>query len=105
MVKLLIGKKGTGKTKKLIALANEAVAVSTGNVVVIEKGSKLTYDVTHKARLIDTEQYTIYGYDMLYGFISGIWDLSETTSTNITLLISADSADIPDSINAVCEQV
>jgi len=72
MVKLLIGKKGTGKTKKLIALANEAVAASSGNVVVIEKGSKLTYDVTHKARLIDTEQYTIYGYDMLYGFLSGI---------------------------------
>ena len=138
MVKLLIGKKGTGKTKKLIALANEAVAVSTGNVVVIEKGSKLTYDVTHKARLIDTEQYTIYGYDMLYGFISGICagnydvtdilvdstfkickdgisgleaftkelqDLSETTSTNIVLLISADEADIPDSINAVCQRV
>ena len=138
MVKLLIGKKGTGKTKKLIALANEAVAASSGNVVVIEKGSKLTYDVTHKARLIDTEQYTIYGYDMLYGFLSGICagnydvtdilvastfkiapeaiaglesftkklqDLSETTSTNITLLISADSADIPESINAVCEQV
>ena len=59
MVTLLIGKKGTGKTKKLISLANEAVAASTGNVVVIEKGSKLTYDVTHKARLIDTEQYLI----------------------------------------------
>ena len=52
MVTLLIGKKGTGKTKKLISLANEAVAASTGNVVVIEKGSKLTYDVTHKARLM-----------------------------------------------------
>ncbi len=72
MVTLLIGKKGTGKTKKLISLANEAVAASTGNVVVIEKGSKLTYDVTHKARLIDTEQYLISGYDMLFGFISGI---------------------------------
>ncbi len=72
MVTLLIGKKGTGKTKKLIALANEAVAASSGNVVVIEKGSKLTYDVTHKARLIDTDQYLIAGYDMLYGFISGI---------------------------------
>lgn len=71
MVTLLIGKKGTGKTKKLISLANEAVAASTGNVVVIEKGSKLTYDVTHKARLIDTEQYLISGYDMLFGFISG----------------------------------
>lgn len=72
MVTLLIGKKGSGKTKKLIALANEAVAASEGNVVVIEKGSKLTYDITHKARLIDTEHYEISGYDMLFGFISGI---------------------------------
>lgn len=138
MVTLLIGKKGTGKTKKLISLANEAVAASSGNVVVIEKGAKLTYDVTHKARLIDTDQYSISGYNMLYGFISGICagnydvtdilvdstfkickdgisglevftkelqDLSETTSTNIVLLISADEADIPDSINAVCQRV
>ncbi len=138
MVTLLIGKKGTGKTKKLIDRANAAVAASSGNVVVIEKGAKLTYDVTHKARLIDTEQYNIAGYDMLYGFISGIcagnYDvtdilvdstfkiapeamaglesftkklqtLSESTSTNIVMLISADEADIPDSINAVCEKV
>ena len=46
MVTLLIGHKGSGKTKKLISLANEAVTKSTGNVVVIEKGAKLTYDVT-----------------------------------------------------------
>ena len=59
MVTLLIGKKGTGKTKKLIERANAAVAASSGNVVVIEKGAKLTYDVTHKARLIDTDQYNI----------------------------------------------
>lgn len=138
MVTLLIGKKGTGKTKKLIARANEAVAASSGNVVVIEKGAKLTYDVTHKARLIDTDQYSIFGYDMLYGFISGICagnydvtdilvdstfkiapealaglesftkklqNLSEASSTNIVLLISADEAEVPDSINAVCEKV
>lgn len=72
MVTLLIGHKGSGKTKKLISLANEAVTNSTGNVVVIEKGAKLTYDVTHKARLIDTDQYQISGYDVLFGFISGI---------------------------------
>ncbi len=72
MVTLIIGKKGSGKTKKLIQLANEAVAKSTGNVVVIEKGAKLTYDVTHKARLIDTDVYGIKGYNMLLGFISGI---------------------------------
>ena len=72
MVTLLIGKKGTGKTKKLISLANEAVATSAGNVVVIEKGAKLTFDVTHKARLIDTDQYEVQGYDVLYGFVCGI---------------------------------
>ncbi|MBQ2687774.1 MAG: hypothetical protein IJF52_04020 [Clostridia bacterium] len=72
MVTLIIGKKGTGKTKKLIALANETAAASTGNVVVIEKGAKLTYDITHKARLIDTDAYAISGYDMMFGFLSGI---------------------------------
>ena len=72
MVTLIIGKKGTGKTKKLITLANEAVEASNGNVVVIEKGSKLTYDVTHKARLIDTEQYSINGYEAFFGFLSGL---------------------------------
>lgn len=72
MVTLIIGKKGTGKTKKLIQLCNEAVATSQGNVVVIEKGAKLTYDISHKARLVDTDVYGIKGYDMLLGFISGI---------------------------------
>ncbi len=72
MVKLIVGKKGTGKTKKLISLANDAVKASNGNVVVIEKGSKLTYDVTHKARLIDTEQYAVTGYEAFFGFLSGL---------------------------------
>ena len=72
MVTLLTGKKGSGKTKKLIQIANEAVAASSGNVVVVEKGSKLTYDVTHKARLIDTDHYKVSGYEMLFGFLSGI---------------------------------
>lgn len=72
MITLIIGNKGSGKTKKLIQLANEAVEKSNGNVVVIEKGAKLTYDITHKARLIDTDQYGVKGFDAFYGFISGI---------------------------------
>ena len=72
MVTLLIGKKGSGKTKRLIDEANAAVETSTGSVVVVEKGAKLTYDLTHKARLIDAEAYGINSYDSLYGFLSGI---------------------------------
>ena len=72
MITLLIGKKGSGKTKKLIELANAAVESSNGNVVVIEKGLKLTYDVSHEARLVDTDAYGIEGMDALVGFVSGI---------------------------------
>ena len=72
MITLIVGKKGSGKTKRLIQLADEAVARSNGNVVVIEKGAKLTYDLTHKVRLVDTEQYRVSGFDMLLGFISGM---------------------------------
>ena len=72
MLTLLTGKKGSGKTKKLIERANEAVKTSNGNVVVIEKGLKLTYDISHKARLVDSDAYHISGLDALVGFISGI---------------------------------
>ncbi len=72
MVNLLVGKKGSGKTKRLISCANTALETSKGNVVVIEKGLKLTYDVSHEARLIDLDAYKIEGADALYGFISGI---------------------------------
>ena len=72
MSTLLIGKKGSGKTKKLIELANAAVESSNGNVVVIEKGLKLTYDISHKARLVDSDAYGIQGMDALVGFVSGI---------------------------------
>ncbi len=72
MLTLLTGKKGSGKTKKLIQLANEAVKTSNGNVVVIEKGLKLTYDISHKARLVDSDAYHISGLDALVGFVSGI---------------------------------
>ena len=72
MIHVIAGKKGSGKTKKLIERANEAVSQSSGNVVVIEKGNKLTYDISHDARLIDIDEYGIQGADALGGFICGI---------------------------------
>lgn len=72
MVTFLIGHKGSGKTKKLIARVHEAVEASNGNVVCIEKGDTLTYDVDHKARLVNIEDYGINGFDAFYGFIAGM---------------------------------
>lgn len=72
MISLIIGHKGSGKTKRLVELVNAAVDSSMGDVVCIEKGLKLTYDLTHKARLVNSEEYGIDNYDALYGFIAGM---------------------------------
>ena len=72
MIKLFIGAKGSGKTKTLIELVNNATSASNGSVVCIEKGDKLTHDVTYKARLVDTDAYKVSDATTLYGFIAGI---------------------------------
>ncbi|MDD4699818.1 MAG: hypothetical protein PHV07_06115 [Oscillospiraceae bacterium] len=72
MIKLIIGKKGSGKTKNLINAVTEASNKSAGNVVCVEMGPALTYDIPSSVRLINTEVYGIAGYDAFYGFLSGI---------------------------------
>ena len=73
MLKLIVGVKGTGKTKILINMVNEAIHSSRGNVVCIEKGIKLRYDIKYQARLINTEDYMITDAQALYGFVAGIF--------------------------------
>ena len=72
MLKLIIGVKGTGKTKTLINLVNTAVENSHGDVVCIEKGTKLRYDVKYTARLIDVNEFFVSDAQALYGFVAGI---------------------------------
>ena len=72
MVKIIMGLKGSGKTKELVGLVCKAVSEGNGDVVVIEKDRKLTYDIPYQARLIDAGSYSIGSYEFLKGFISGI---------------------------------
>ena len=72
MVKLIIGVKGTGKTKALISMVNEAAEKSNGNVVCIEKGVGLRFDIKPTVRLINTNEYLVFDAEALYGFVAGI---------------------------------
>ncbi len=72
MLKLIIGAKGSGKTKTLIELVNGALNETNGSVVCIEKGDKLKFDISYKCRLIDTVEYAVDDADTLYGFVAGI---------------------------------
>lgn len=72
MIKLITGIPGTGKTKTLISIVNEAVKTSNGNVVCIEKGIKLRFDIDYNVRLINTDEYLINDAQSLFGFVSGV---------------------------------
>ena len=72
MVKLIIGVKGTGKTKTLIEMVNKAQSETKGCVVCIEMGNKLRYDVNSQVRLIDTVEYLVTDAQSLFGFVAGI---------------------------------
>ncbi len=97
MITLILGKKGSGKTKKLMDLCNEAMAQSKGNVVFIEKDNTLTYNISHKVRLAAADEYAINGFNSLYGFIAGMcagnYDITDIF-VDSTLKIGGDIAEL-----------
>lgn len=72
MIKLITGKKGTGKTKILIDQINEAVKSTNGNLVCIEKGDNIRRSISFRVRWCDAESFAIEGYDAFYGFVAGM---------------------------------
>ena len=112
MLKLIIGVKGTGKTKTLIGLVNEAVASSHGAVICIEKGEKLRYDVKYQARLINTDEYFVDDAQALFGFVAGIFasnhDVTDLFIDSALKICQNDSAAFDkflDEMNALVEKL
>ena len=96
MIHVIMGLKGSGKTKKMIDAINGAVADAHGDVVCIEYGKKLTYDLSYKVRLVDSQEYGISSSDMLKGFLSGLhagnFDITNVFIDNLYETIGADLA-------------
>ena len=96
MIQVIMGLKGSGKTKKMIASINEALASANGDVVCIEYGKKLTYDVNYRVRLVDSKEYGINNLDMLKGFLSGLhagnFDITNVYIDNLYKTIGSDRA-------------
>ena len=72
-MKLIIGVKGTGKTKTLIEMVNSTIDSSNGSVICIEKGDTLKFDIKYQCRLIDSDEYFVCDAQSLFGFIAGIF--------------------------------
>ena len=96
MIHVIMGLKGSGKTKKLIDAINAAVAEANGDVVCIEFGKQLTYDLPHKVRLVDSKEYGVDNVDKLKGLLSGLhagnFDITNVYIDNLYKTIGADRA-------------
>ena len=96
MIHVIMGLKGSGKTKRLIDAINTAVAEAQGDVVCIEYGKGLTYDISHRVRLVNSKEYGISNSDMLKGLLSGLhagnYDITHVYIDNLYKTIGADRA-------------
>ena len=97
MVSILMGLKGSGKTKRLVDMVREAVKEETGDVVCIERERKLTFDIPYQARLIDAGSYDIGSYEFLKGLICGVhagnYDITHFFIDNFYKLVNDKNTD------------
>ncbi|MCQ2554853.1 MAG: hypothetical protein MJ171_04280 [Clostridia bacterium] len=104
MVKLLVGHKGTGKTKQMIDLANEAIETSKGSIVFINKNHRLMYDLKYRIRVICMEDFVhVTNSDeyigFLYGVISGDHDIETIFIDSILKHADFSLGDLPEFID------
>ena len=106
MVKLIMGLKGSGKTKQFVSSINESVKNETGSMVCIENGKHLTYDIDYRVRLIDAKEYAINTETLLRGFISGLhagnFDITHVFIEGLYKIIGEDRS-VAESFIAWCK--
>ena len=98
MIKLIVGVKGTGKTKALVDEINKAANESHGSVVCVEYKRKLTYDINYKIRLVEASHYDMKGYEFLKGFISGLYagnyDITHVFIDSLTKIVPSEATSL-----------
>lgn len=96
MVRVIMGAKGTGKTKQMIELINYASENEIGNVICIESGSKLKFDISTRVRLIDSSEFPTNSFTFLKGFISGLYasnyDITHVFLNRLNKIVPGDPA-------------
>ena len=96
MIQIIMGLKGSGKTKRLIDSVNQAAVDAQGSVVCIEYGSNLRYEIKSSVRLVDSKEYGINNTDMLKGLLSGLhagnYDITNVYIDNLYKTIGTDRA-------------
>ena len=105
MIKLIVGNKGTGKTKVMVDMINENLPQVKGNIVCIEKGMQLTHNIPTSVRLIDVDEYKIKGCKRFYGFFAGVcasnYDIEQIYVDGILKVLEHDMEDFEELVEKI----
>ena len=105
MIKLIVGNKGTGKTKVMVDMINANLPEVKGNIVCIEKGMQLTHNIPTSVRLIDVDEYKIKGCKRFYGFFAGVcasnYDIEQIYVDGILKVLEQDMEDFEELIEKI----
>lgn len=111
MLNVIIGEKGTGKTKKLIDWVHQAEEKTDGSVVLINKGDRHVFDVTHRVRLVNTDEFNVNTYNSLYGMVCGMisqnYDIKHIFIDSVTKIAGGTEllTQFLDEVNAVTDKL
>ena len=98
MISVIYGKKGTGKTKKILDMANEAVKVSTGELVFIDDDNSYMYDLRHEIRFVNATEYDVADPETFMGFVCGIlagnYDMKQLFIDGFLRIVKTDMAEL-----------
>ena len=98
MIHIIYGKKGSGKSKRLLDMANAEVETASGNIVYLDDNNRCMYDLKHEVRFINLADYSINNFDKLYGFVCGVlsrdFDISSVYIDGLKKMIRKEEDDV-----------
>ncbi len=99
MIQIIAGKKGSGKTKRLIDMTNQTAHETAGDVVFLDDDNRYMFDIDHKVRFINAGDYHVHTAEMFLGFLSGMlsqnFDISWIFIDAFVKLCKTDLASAP----------
>ncbi|MCI6375444.1 MAG: hypothetical protein MR821_09125 [Clostridiales bacterium] len=97
MIQVIFGKKGSGKTKRILDMANASVQEAKGNVLFVDDDKSYTLSLKPQVRFIDASEYQVKGVEPFYGFLAGIlagnYDISVIYIDAFLKLVKATDTD------------
>ena len=72
MIQVIHGKKGSGKTKKILDQANAAIKEHKGDVIFIDDDNRYMYDLRHEVRFVNAGEYGSDSPEMFFVFLCGM---------------------------------